>query len=103
MSHTINASQFASTVGVYQVTITNYTNGTGESFTLAELGLRAQTNPIIPILNPSSRNSLSALIFPVYANGVIKLFQFVSGAPVEVPTTVGLNAILDVAVVAVGN
>jgi hypothetical protein len=103
LAHTINSTNTSSTTNVYQVTITSYTNGTGESFTLAELGLRSQTTPIIPILNPSFRNSLSALIFPIYANGVVKLYQFVSGSPVEVATNASLNAIFDIVVIAVGN
>lgn len=101
MSHTIASLKHGTMVAAFQLTVVNYTAVTGETFTLPELMLGPNVS-IIPVLNPSSRNSLGSLIFPVFAAGVLKLFRFVSGAPVEVPTTSALNAIFDVALIVEG-
>jgi hypothetical protein len=102
MPHTITSILPVNSVQYLQLTVTSYTNGTGETFTLSSLGLDPFVTNVVPLLNPSNRNSLNAMIFPVWASGTLKLYEFSSGSPVEIPTTTALNAIFDVVIFAVG-
>jgi hypothetical protein len=99
MSHTIVQSN--SVLKAFTVTIPNYTVG-GEAFTFADFGIvtfatsLAQMNGGLFLGQvPPSQNSLGVVLFPVWS-GTLKLFQFVSGAPVEIPTTTALNATFSV-------
>ena len=93
MAHTITYTP-ARFSGIFTVTVTNYVAG-GESFTLADFALNAL--PVLPVVNASNRNSLNALLFPLVVGGNLKLFQISGGVFSELPTTNGINAIFDVA------
>src|SRR5690242_12619468 len=96
MAHTTvyTPARFA---GIFTITISNYVSG-GENFSLAEFGLNAL--PVLPTINPSNRNSLGVLLFPLVVGGNLRLFQLTAGAFSELPTTNGINAIFDVALLA---
>jgi hypothetical protein len=100
MSHTI--VQNNSTLKALTVAIPNYTVG-GETFTFADFGIAtfatslAQMNGGLLLGQvPPNQNSLGVVLFPVWTGTTLKLFQFVSGSPVEIPTTSALNATFSV-------
>jgi hypothetical protein len=83
--------QISTFVGFAILTIGDYTNG-GEQVSVASLNfppnfLGADLGTV-----PSTKNSLGVPLFPVLEGAKVKLFRFVSGSPVEIPTTAGLNA-----------
>ena len=75
------------------VTIINYVTG-GEAFTAAEFNVPSISSVMLGNVSPA-QNSLGVPLFPILVGGKVKLFQFVSGAPVEIPTTTALNAVID--------
>lgn len=89
MSHSITA-EGGTNVSFVIVTILNYVSG-GEAFTAAEFNLTKINGFILGQVGPGS-NSLGVPLFPVVDGGKVKLFQFVGGAPTEIPTTNNLNA-----------
>ncbi len=81
----------ATVVGFAILTIGDYANG-GEQVSVA--GLNFPPNFLGASLGivPASKNSLGVPLFPVLNGAKVQLFRFVSGSPVEIPTTAGLNA-----------
>lgn len=75
--------------------IVDYAVG-GEAVALSELGPRGVfgVSGVMLAPCPPSQNALAAVLFPILDAGRVKLFRFVSGAPVEIPATAGLNATL---------
>jgi hypothetical protein len=96
MSHTTVVNLGAPLGILGTITVTNYVNGTGETFTLAEFGLSSKATNVTAVALPSNNNSLSAVIFPVNVSNSLRLYQVSGGALVEVPTTNGLNAVLNI-------
>lgn len=90
MSHTIAYN--VAGLSPLTLTIVNYTTG-GEAVTLAELGMQAVMGVMFATVSPG-QNSLGVPLFPILIGGAVKLFQFVSGSPVEIPTTSALNAVV---------
>jgi len=88
MSHSI--AHTATGSAPYQITIPNYTSG-GETFAAADFQVGAIVGALLGNV-PSNQNSLGVPLFPILFGATVKLFQFVSGAPVEIPTTPNLNA-----------
>lgn len=91
MSHTIDPVS-GSNLRFVQPTIVDYVTG-GESFTAAEF----QVEQILGVLLgevPANQNSLGVPLFPLLNAGKVQLFRFVGGAPVQIPSTVGLNAVV---------
>jgi hypothetical protein len=91
MSHTI-ADVSGSNIRFVKVTVVNYATG-GEAFTAVEFH-QEQVLGFIFGQVPASQNSLSTALFPIFDAGKLRLFQFVSGAPQEIPPTAGLNAVV---------
>lgn len=94
MSHTFGTFERANGLEYSTLTIVNYVVG-GEAINPAEL-LPSGTPPgVLGVIFgnvPPAKNSLGVLLFPVLDSGKVRLFQFVSGAPVEIATTNNLNA-----------
>ena len=87
----VQFGQIGNIVGFMILTIVDYTNG-GETVSVANLNyppnfLGADLGTV-----PPTKNSLGVPLFPVLDGAKVKLFRFVSGSPVEIPTTAGLNA-----------
>lgn len=74
------------------LTVTNYTVG-GEAVSAADANCAAVDGVFFGTI-PPSKNSLGVALFPLLNAGKIQLFQFVSGSPVEIPTTNALNAVV---------
>lgn len=74
------------------LTVVNYTAG-GEPVTANDAGVKAVDAVFFGTV-PASQNTLAVPLFPLLDGGNIKLFQFVSGSPVEIATKVGLNAVI---------
>ena len=77
------------------VTIINYTQG-GEQFTVADFPSVLVIVSALPGQVAASANSLGVPLFPVLDGGKVKLYEFVSGSPTEIPTTTALNAVIPV-------
>lgn len=94
MSHTINNSNPQHTAYV-RVTIVDYATG-GEAVSTSEIlpGDLSTVDSVMFGTVPPGQNSLNAPLFPILIAGKIALFRFVSGAPVEIPPTTGLNAVV---------
>ena len=91
MSHTfskLNVEQFVPA----SLTIIDYTSG-GEAVTLNELGAAGIDGAIFGQV-PPAQNSLGVPLFPILNAGKVVLIRFVGGVPTEIPTTVGLNALV---------
>lgn len=73
------------------LTIIDYTAG-GEAVAASELPSTNTIDGVILGTVPAGQNSLASTLFPILSGGKILLFRFVSGSPVEIPTTVALNA-----------
>lgn len=91
MSHTI-APYNGDTLRFVIVTIVNYVVG-GEPVSASDAGVNGVDAVIFGTIPPSA-NSLGVPLFPILYGSNIKLFKFVSGAPVEIATTSNLNAII---------
>lgn len=91
MSHTVQ--QNSGLCYPLRVTIVNYTNG-GENFSLADLGALSFSGIVLGNVSPSN-NSLGVLLIPILNGANLRLYQFVSGSPVEISTTSNLNAVID--------
>jgi len=88
MSHTLR--QLYGAITPVELVIIDYTNG-GEVIPSDEtIGIFIEG--VIFATVPPNKNSLGVALFPVLINGSVRLFRFVSGSPVEIPTTPGLNA-----------
>lgn len=95
MSHTVsppngNLFEFA------MLTIVNYTAG-GEPVSASDVGVNGVDGVFMSPVG-TTNNSLGSILFPLLSAGKILLFRFVAGAPVEIPTTVALNALIPVIV-----
>ena len=83
--------QIGTVIGFAIATIGDYANG-GEQVSVAGLNFPANFLGAALGTVPPTKNSLGVPLFPVLDGSKIKLFRFVSGSPVEIPTTAGLNA-----------
>lgn len=92
MSHTVQQSS-GGTLYFVLITIVNYTNG-GEPVAASDITGVFAVDGIIMGNVPASANTLGVPLFPILSGGKIVLFQFVSGAPVEIATKTGLNAVI---------
>ena len=90
MSHTLNFGGPGSGQRTVLITIIDYTNG-GEAFTLSEFSINTLQGVILGNIPPSG-SSLAVPLFPVLDGAKVRLFQFVSGSPVEIASKVALNA-----------
>lgn len=93
MSHTdlVNTTH-QQTITMVQTTIVNYVAG-GEAYTAAEFNVDTILGFIIGQV-PPAQNSLGVALFPIVGGIGLKLYQIVSGALVEIPTTNNLNAVI---------
>jgi|SRR5579859_4454889 len=91
MSHTV-APANGDTLRFALLTIVNYAVG-GELVSAADVGVSG-VDAVIMGSVPASKNSLGVPLFPILDTGKIRLFQFVSGAPVEIAATTALNAVI---------
>lgn len=92
MSHVNTRFSQTQQIHMLQSTIVNYAQG-GEAYTVSELNITTLLGVLLGQVSPV-QNSLGVPLFPVLVGGAIKLFQFVSGSPVEIPTTSALNAVI---------
>lgn len=92
MSHTL--SQNAPDILAFvKLTIVNYVAG-GEAVNPSEVSMSGVIDGVIFGTVPAGQNSLAVPLFPLLNAGKVMLFRFVSGAPVEIPPTTALNAII---------
>lgn len=80
------------------ITIIDYNNG-GELLSESATGFYPQAAPVNMIIQATiapQQNSLGVVLFVTFTNQVIRLLQLTGGALVEIPTTVGLNANLNI-------
>lgn len=93
MSHSVQST--SPNVQYAVVTIINYAVG-GEQFSIADFPSILSIVSALPGQVAASANSLGVPLFPVLNAGKVKLYQFTAGAPVEIPATSALNAVIPV-------
>lgn len=91
MSHSV-APLNGDTLKFASLTIMDYTAG-GEPVSASDVGVTSVDGVFMASVS-ASQNSLGTVLFPVLTSGKIMLFRFISGAPVEIPTTAALNAVI---------
>lgn len=101
MSHTRTYTTNVNVGGLLpvQLLIQDYTSG-GELVSLADVPGANSVSGVVFGTVPSSQNSLGTPLIPVLDAGKIRLYQFTTGSPVEVITTIGLNATVTAIVLA---
>jgi hypothetical protein len=90
MSHTVQETSL-NFFRFVTLTIVDYTNG-GETVSVTDIPGLTSVDGVLFCIVPSTANTLAVMLFPILVGNKVKLFQFVSGSPVEIATKTGLNA-----------